>query len=314
MKNMEKSHSRPSLPTNHADDEEIARYAKLLDSVNIGLQVFTADALPCFRNKQADRLLGNRSHNWLDERGMPVASDEHPLNLTLRSGTSVLDRIMALTGDSQVGGEGSEGDDSIWLNVNTLPVLSEDGRVRRVLLTLTDISEMRFLQGEVEQLSVRDPLTGVYNQPHVLHLLENEIHRARRYGTPFTLAQIDIDHFRAFCAEHGQKVGDKVQIRLGELLNDCMREIDIAGRVGIDDYLLILPNIGLKDAMIGLERLRGLIETQTFTDKFARITVSGGIVEYTGENAEAMIERCQSLVAHARESGRNRFCMDTDMI
>ena len=75
MENSEsKSHSRsrPSFPNNHADDEEIARYAKLLDSLNSGLQVFTPDALPCFRNKQADRLLGDSPHNWLDERGMPV--------------------------------------------------------------------------------------------------------------------------------------------------------------------------------------------------------------------------------------------------
>ena len=306
MEKTEKLHSRPSLPNNRADDEEIARYAKLLDSVNIGLQVFTADALPCFRNKQADRLLGNRMHNWLDERGMPVAPDEHPLRFALRTGRPVLDRIMALTGDTDdranVYGEAGDDEESIWLNVNALPVLGSDGSVRRILLTLTDISEMRFLQTAVEQLSIRDPLTGVFNQPHVLHLLENEIHRARRYGTPFTLAQIDIDHFRPFCTEHGQAVGNKVLIRMGQLLNDSMREIDIAGRIGIDDYLLILPNIGLKDAMVGLERLRGLIETQTFTDKFVRITISGGIVEYTGENAEAMIERCQSLVAVARQA------------
>jgi diguanylate cyclase (GGDEF)-like protein len=193
-------------------------------------------------------------------------------------------------------------------------VLSDEGAVRRVLVTLTDISEMRFLQSEVEQLSIRDPLTGVFNQPHILHLLENEIHRARRYGTPFTLAQIDIDRFRAFCTEHGQATGDSVLQRMGSLLCESMREIDIAGRIGIDDFLLILPNIALKDAMVGLERLRGLIETLTFTDKFLRVTVSGGMAEYSGENAEAMIERCQSLVMQARESGRNRFCMDTDIL
>ena len=314
---MEKSkfYSRPSFPNNHADDEEIARYAKLLDSLNIGLQVFTPDALPCFRNKQADRLLGDSPHNWLDERGMPVLPNDHPLELALRTSEPVLDRILALNGEIEASGEVvSDDDESIWLSVNALPVLSVDGTVRRVLVTLTDISEMRFLQSAVEQLSIRDPLTGVFNQPHVLHLLENEIHRARRYGTPFTLAQIDIDRFRSFCSEHGQATGDGVLQRLGSLLNESMREIDIAGRIGIDNFLLILPNIALKDAMVGLERLRGLIETLTFTDKFLRVTVSGGMAEYSGENADAMIERCQSLVMQARESGRNRFCMDTDIL
>ena len=312
---MEKLHSRPSLPSNHADDEEIARYAKLLDSLNIGLQVFTAEALPCFRNKQADRLLGNRPHDWLDERGMPVAVNERPLAVALRTGEAVLDRVLALMGALMDGeDESGDGDESIWLVVNAMPVLAADGSVRRVLLTLTDISEMRFLQGEVAQLSIRDPLSGVFNQPHVLHLLENEIHRGRRYGTPFTLAQIDIDCFRAFCTEHGQAVGDKVIARVGDLLCNSMREIDMAGRIGIDDFLLVLPNIRLKDALVGLERLRGLIETQTFTEQFLRVTISGGAVEYAGENADAMIERCQSLVLNARQGGRNRFCMDVEIL
>ena len=69
----------------------------------------------------------------------------------------------------------------------------------------------------------------------------------------------------------------------------------------------------LKDAMVGLERLRVLIETQTFTDDFLRITVSGGITEYTGENSATLIERSKSLLINARESGRNRFCLDGDI-
>ena len=317
---MEKAKRRLALPDNHADDDEIERYARLLDSLNVGLQVFSADALPCSCNQQADELLGDAPYHWLDEDGRPLATDDHPLMLALRTGAPVLDRILAVASEEAgkiVGDAGSaerNKDDSIWLNVNALPVLAADGEVRRVLLTLTDISEMRFLQSEVEQLSIRDALTGVFNQPHVLHLLENEIHRARRYGTPFTLAQINLDHFRGFCNEHGRATGDKVLTRIGKLLNSSMREIDIAGRIGSDDFLLILPNIVPKDAMIGLERLRSLIETQTFTEQFLRITISGGITEYTGENAEAMIERSQSLVAHARRAGRNRFCMDLDIL
>ncbi len=102
---------------------------------------------------------------------------------------------------------------------------------------------------------------------------------------------------------------------IGKLLSESMREIDIAGRIGNDEFLLVLPNVSLKDAMVGLERLRVLIETQTFPDDgYLRVTISGGITEYTGENSSTLIERSKSLLINARESGRNRFCLDGDIL
>ena len=163
-------------------------------------------------------------------------------------------------------------------------------------------------------LSVRDSLTGVFKREHVLHLLEKEIHRARRYGTPFTMAQLDVDDFSALCIEYGSQSEELMLSQLGSLFIKCMREIDITGRVGESQFLLILPNVALKDAMIGLERLRVQVESRTFTEAELRLTISGGITEYTGESSETLIERCKSLMLNAREAGGNRFCLDLDII
>jgi len=201
-----------------------------------------------------------------------------------------------------------------WLSVNALPVFSENGSIRRVLLTLIDINAERNLHSEVKQLSILDPLTGVFNQRYVMHLLENEIHRARRYGTPFTLAQLDVDRYFPLCAKHGQPSGDSVLAGIGKLLGKSLRGIDIAGRIGEDEFLLVMPNVSLKDAMIGLERLRVLIEAHEFASDGLKVTISGGITEYTGENSSALIERSKSLLINARDAGRNRFCLDSDII
>lgn len=293
------------LPDSHADDQEIKRYAALLDRLEIGMLVFSPDAAPCFQNESAGKLMGNAPHSWTDEDGHPIAIEDIAKLLVHGSEQPILQHALALTTD---------GTNITWLSVNVIPIFLENGAVRCILLTLTDITEERNLQSEIEQLTILDPLTGVFNQRHVMVLLENEIHRARRYGTPFTLAQLDIDLFLPFCAEHGQQVGDRVLAGIGKLLSESMREIDIAGRIGNDEFLLVLPNVALHDALVGLERLRVLIETQTFTDAFLRVTVSGGITEYTGENSSTLIERSKSLLINARDSGRNRFCLDGDIL
>lgn len=293
------------LPGSHADDQEIKRYAALLDRLGIGMLVFSPDATPVFQNELAGKLLGDAPHTWADESGQPVVIEDITKMLAHEAGTPIFQYVLALTNaDLQ----------TTWLSINLFPVFAENGSVRRIVLTLTDIDEERKLQSEIKKLTTRDPLTGVFNQRQVMYLLENEIHRARRYGTPFTLAQLDIDLFIPFCEKHGQKTGDSVLAGIGKLLLESMREIDIAGRIGNDEFLLVLPNVSLKDALVGLERLRVLIETETFTDDFLRVTVSGGITEYTGENSATLIERSKSLLINARESGRNRFCLDGDIL
>lgn len=297
-------HCSPLPNASYAEDEEIRRYAGLLDSLSVGLMVFSPDASPCMNNKVASKLLGNTPPVWKNESGQTISSDKQPLESVLRTSHPVLSRIMGLNN-----GEAK----TTWLSVNALPVFSENGSVRRVLQTLTDINAERVLNSEVKQLSNRDPLTGVFNQRYVMHLLENEIRRARRYGTPFTLAQFDVDLYFPLCAEHGQRSGDSVLAGIGELLGKSLRGIDIAGRIGEDDFLMVLPNVSLKDAMIGLERLRVLIEAHEFSSAGLKVTISGGITEYTGENSAALLERSKSLLINAREAGRNRFCLDTDI-
>lgn len=293
------------LPNLHADDEEISNYAGLLDSLDIGLVVFSSETVLCFNNKTAERFLGAEPHNWKNDCGQSIPAVEFPTSIAFGVSQPVFDRVLVLEKDTGT---------TIRLKANALPVFSANGRVRRVLLTLDDISKERHAKDEQENVRIHDPLTGVFNKQHVMFLLGNEIHRARRYGTPFTLAQIDIDLFLPFCAEQGTERGDLVLMGIGKLLKESLREIDIIGRIGNDNFLLILPNVSLNEALIGLERLRVLIETHEFFDEALRVTISGGIAEHTGETPEALVERTKSLMAHARQAGRNRYCLDMDIL
>jgi diguanylate cyclase (GGDEF)-like protein len=292
-----------ALPNLQADDDEIVRYATLLDSLGVGLMVFAADATLCLSNKVAGRLLGDAIHKWMNGN-KAVSAAELPLLQVLRNSRPVFGRVMSLT---------AEGSNPVAVRVNALPVFAADDSVRRILVTLDDTGNQRAPSAS-EVLSIYDEVTGVFDQHYVMYLLENEIHRARRYGTPFTLAQVDIDLFLLFRDAHGDAVADSVLAEVGEVMGKCMREIDIVGRIGFDEFMLILPNVSLKHALVGLERLRAMIETATFGGGKFKLTISGGIIEYTGENPEALVERSRALVINARESGRNRFCLDVDIL
>lgn len=292
------------------DDNEIGRLALLVDSLGIALVVHAADGAVCLRNSRAVALLGETTPTsptspiWLAENGEALAHDEQPLIEALNSGLPVRDRIVGIANLTSA---------PTWLKTSALPILADDGSIRRVLLLLLDVSREKQLVAEVEKLSLHDPLTGVSCQAHIEQLLENEVHRARRYGTPFVLAQIDIDQFQPFCASHGTKAGEQLLIDFARLLRGTIREIDMIGRVANDEFLLILPNVNLNEAMIGLERIRAVIEAHDFPGTGLKVTLSGGVSEYTGESGALLIERVRALLLQAWDSGRNQLCIDMDI-
>ena len=284
-----------ALPHFLADEDEIFRYAGLLDSLGIGLMVFAQDGSLCQKNAIAEKLLGDATSLWMDETGRPLRCEEHPVAEVIHSDTPVFDRPLIL---------GSDGMPGIRIRVNAFPAYSENGKLHRILLTLAKRSG----HDGPEHFSIHDHLTGVFSQSHTLFLLDNEIHRARRYGTPFTVALVNID-------SQGTLSDHEALAAVGRVLGESLREIDVAGRIGDNEFLLILPNVALHEAMIGLERLRLGIEAQALPDSAGnKITICGGVSEYTGENSAPMIEHCRSLLEHAKEKGGNRFCLDLEMI
>ena len=159
--------------------------------------------------------------------------------------------------------------------------------------------------------SLLDATTGVFAESYTLFLLDSEIHRARRYGTPFALALIAMDEPQAINDGGAQIDPGALWAEVVRLLGKNMREVDVAGHFGPDELILLLPNVTLGKAMIGLERLRMRVENRLFQSDQAAATISGGVSEYAGENSGPLIAHCRSLLHHAQERGGNRFCIDS---
>lgn len=296
--------TQAAAPGLQADDAEIERYAALLDCLGVGLLVYATDAEVCLSNAQARAILNDGPASFTDESGHPLSEADRPAAVVLRTRRAIQDRVL---------GVNDAGTASRWVNANVLPVLAGDGSIRRVLLTLSDISERNWLEAKIEQLSIRDPLTDAFNRHHTLQLLDDECQRSARYGTPSTIALIDIDRFREINDTYGRAAGDRLLGRVAQRIREALREIDIVGRYGGGEFLLILPNVHLDGAMVPLERIRAQIESEDFGSAGLSITVSGGVTECAGDKSTALIERAQTLLGQAKEAGRNRLCQDVDI-
>lgn len=299
------SSSPPLLPPVdlRADDVEIGNYATLLDSLDIALLVFSADGSLHLHNTQAATLLGDTPVVWEDENGQPLAVDQRPEMEVVQTRQAIRHRAIGIRKAASGATD--------WYRASAFPVFADDGSLRRVLLALANLT--RNHPWASQSMPTHDPLTGVFSPGYIRLLLDDEDRRARRYGTPFSLALMTIDDFADFCAANGREAGARLLAEVGSLLGRNLREFDMVGRFASDQFLLILPNVRINDAMIGLERVLAAVEAAYSHNTKPTLTISGGVTEYSGEDSPALIEHLRPLLSAAQEAGGNRLCVDLEI-
>lgn len=155
--------------------------------------------------------------------------------------------------------------------------------------------------------AVTDELTGLYNRRYIVTSLEREIERAERYLQPLTVMMLDLDRFKKVNDSYGHPVGDQVLVTAAAIIRSNIRKIDIAGRFGGEEFMVILPQTNLSDSTVVAERIRQEIEQCPFTSKDIHVTISIGICEYAGEDMNQLVSRADELLYLAKNNGRNRI-------
>ncbi len=182
------------------------------------------------------------------------------------------------------------------------------------LQTAADIRRVTILENE----NISDPLTGIYNRRYLVRRLEEECARSRRYHLPLSVLLIDIDHFKLINDNHGHPIGDLVLQNLGTLLQQVIRESDIAARYGGDEIMIIAPNTTLPLASELAERLRQHIENQHFSLKNGNnepvelaFSVSIGVAALCqgDTNCGCFIQNVDEALLRAKQEGRNRIAV-----
>ena len=166
------------------------------------------------------------------------------------------------------------------------------------------------LLAQLHRLSQRDALTGLLNRHAMQEALDSQMRRSRRNGEAFVLMMFDADHFKAINDRHGHAVGDLALKHLSALLHSGMREIDRLARFGGEEFLVLLPGLGLAAALPVAERLRALIAAAPLqhADAAIPLSVSIGIAEWAGasEDTSRLLVRADAALYQAKRSGRDQ--------
>lgn len=155
--------------------------------------------------------------------------------------------------------------------------------------------------------SITDSLTKLYNHQYIYDAVIKETQLSKLHGRSLCLMMADIDFFKRVNDEYGHLIGDKVIIKLTQIIKDIIRETDLAGRYGGEEFLIVLPGTKLNEALSIAEKIKETIENRKFHDKRLKVTISIGVAEYTGEDVALLINKADNLLYKAKENGRNRI-------
>ena len=186
---------------------------------------------------------------------------------------------------------------------NALRIKKAERSLQKALQTLKQKNK------QLEILADTDGLTGLYNHRYLISALSNNINLAKRYQTSLSIIMFDIDHFKNINDLHGHIIGDKVLKLIAEKFREHTRNVDIIGRYGGEEFLIILPNTNLKGCISAAELLRTQVQKIMLPKLKAKasITISGGACEYNYEyNLSTFISQVDKLLYKAKKKGRNR--------
>ena len=169
---------------------------------------------------------------------------------------------------------------------------------------------------QLRALALRDELTGLLNRRELQNLLQNEWLRAVRFKRPFSLGLADIDHFKRVNDEYGHPVGDRVIRHVGQVLETTLRRLDRVARFGGEEFAILMPETGRREAAIAMERVRvALAQSPCPVPEHGRdlaITLSIGVSVplEDADSIEGLIKAADRRLYAAKHGGRDRVCLE----
>lgn len=198
----------------------------------------------------------------------------------------------------------------LWVYSVIKPIENNDGIVSHIVWMMEDFTERKQTEEHLLKLSTIDSLTGISNRRHLFSLSRKAFDYSTRYGNPFSIMLMDIDHFKAVNDTYGHLIGDEVLRQLAHLVSQNIRGADIFGRYGGEEFMVTLPNTSLRQAKLAAENLRKLIASHKIAHQEIKlsITVSIGLGEWEvkKETLQDIINRADQALYTAKNTGRNR--------
>ncbi|MFA0815587.1 MAG: diguanylate cyclase [Anaerofustis sp.] len=288
-------------------------YKTIIQSIYEGVYLVDSERRILFWNKGAENMSGYTSEevvgrycmdnilNHIDEEGHHLCMDGCYLESTMQDG---LVRDMCVYLHHKEGYR-------VPVSVRSIPIY-EDGVIIGAVEVFQDDTANRQMLKSLEDfryLALNDELTGLANRRYIDTFLDSKVNEFRTLGIPFAIAFIDIDHFRNFNNEYGHDTGDEVLKMVAKTFRSMVRNVDLTGRWGGEEFLAVFVGAG-KDSLATIaEKIRGMVERSSIKkgDLILNVTVSIGITDFRAEDTiDTALKRADNLLYDAKAAGRNR--------
>lgn len=199
----------------------------------------------------------------------------------------------------------------IWLRITGQSVHAGEPS-KGIIWIAEDISAQKHTESELRRLATSDGLTNLANRRSFIDHLEKEIARVRRFKTRASLLMVDIDHFKNINDTHGHAVGDTVLKHFAALCLQKMRSIDVVGRLGGEEFALLLPETDAASALLFAQRFVEFVAAEPLAELGGRgFTVSVGVTQIRGEDVlpDEVLARADRALYDAKAGGRNTVRM-----
>ncbi len=201
--------------------------------------------------------------------------------------------------------------EEFWIDTNIVPLRDTHGRVTHFATIGRDLTATRQLQEELRLMASTDPLTGLLNRRRFLERAEADFQRSQRYRHELAVVMLDIDHFKAINDSHGHFAGDQALIGMSRACEKLLRNTDILGRWGGEEFVILMPETPLAGAAILAERLREELAQLAVATTAGPLhfTVSAGVAARGEPDAGItdIMHRADSALYAAKQRGRNRI-------
>ena len=325
--------------------ESEERFRTALASMSEGLIVMDAAGIVTLWNDSAEQILDrtrlemhglrplNPEFEAVREDGTRFPQGSYPLMASLRRGETQRDVVMGLPRQSGKRGQIGQGD-LLWVSVNAKPLFQPGAAAPyAIVATFADITERRRSADQItrqmaqiteyaaaleqqksqleeanarlEALAMHDSLTGLGNRRAFEQRITQEMHQARRYGTPLSLLLMDVDSFKAYNDSFGHPAGDEVLRILAQTSRVQGRETDFFARYGGEEFIVILPQTDATGAMVLAERLRVAVEKAAWPERPVTASLGAATLLPTMAGQDALVSAADQALYAAKAAGRN---------
>ncbi|MBP7330984.1 MAG: putative diguanylate cyclase AdrA [Firmicutes bacterium ADurb.Bin373] len=202
-----------------------------------------------------------------------------------------------------------------WINDIGIPIYHDNGDFAGFIGSCVDVTDR--VEGErLKKAAQIDGLTGLNNRQHFDTLYIDEFEKAVRYKTSLSVIVFDLDEFKSINDQYGHFVGDLALKHLSRIIGQTIREHDICGRYGGDEFIIVLPHADAEQANLVAERLRNNLATNPLVveEQSIKLTASFGVVQFTDNigNALELFKLADKALYQSKQKGRNQVTVNSD--